>query len=437
MVLEIKTTTANQEINLGYTLGRWTKNLSDQNDPDSSITVNGKLDWGDGSAVISFVGTEGTAAGSKLIHTYAKVGTYAITVGGTVTWFQLGNNMAYGDIQTLYTQPEFAKVLTRVLLPTNNSPIVHIANYAFFNCNKLTYVAPQLIYKCTKIYGVNAMFAHCSSLKSIDANFFSKQSLYFAQDCFCASGLTSVPNGIFANSSEMIYMIGCFRECKNLTTITAGIFKGISNWSYKDGKIQAAYQQKAPDGTVKGNPTLDRMFEGSGVTSIPSNFFDYICYFGRLYKTFKNTKIKTIPSKLFSTFVGTSGNQYDGFPGATSYNEAFMNCTSLTTLPASLFPKVRFDTTNLPKLNYSFESTFRGCTALTAIPSTLFNEVVLSTGGSRNDAVFDNMFNGCTSVSGTLPELWTKYTTKVTHANTFTGCGKASNYSTAQSKNWA
>ena len=410
MILEIKTTAANQKVNLGYNLGSWIEytnvsNTSKETKP--TTTVNGKLDWCDGTAVVSFSGSEGYADSSKLVHTYAKAGKHIIAVGGTINWGGMGyTNTGYGVGQT---EDGLHNFLKSIKLPTSNSPINNINSFGFFNCTQLTSVPAGLIDKCTKSISVIAIFENCP-ITTLDGNFFAKlTSLIDCAEAFCNTKISSINTNWFTKNTKLQCMNLLFKGCVNITSISKDIFKNYPElW------------------------TISSIFAGTSITSIPENIFDGLerSKVTTLGSVFANTKITTFPTNLF-------GRSYLKVVG---YYNIFANCKQLKTLPARMIPSTNGLLKDTNVGGPSLQGTFQNCTALTTIPSTFFDNLP----ASRNrNTTFQQTFYNCSGLT-TLPELWKRWPYPSVHiahpyyhGDCFTGCTKASNLQEAIKQGWA
>ena len=150
------------------------------------------------------------------------------------------------------------------------------------------------------------------------------------------------------------------------------------------------------------------------------------------------TSLGSLPESMFkgagtklstaSTTAGGFGNTFRGCTslvsipaGFFSYNTAistyafyytFYGCTSLVTIPSNLFPNSS-STTN------AFSHTFDGCSSITSLPSDLFQYTSHCTTG-----VYTSTFNDCTSLLAIPESLFNSATALTTTAfnATFMGC---------------
>lgn len=124
-------------------------------------------------------------------------------------------------------------------------------------------------------------------------------------------------------------------------------------------------------------------------------------------------------SNQITDLTATDGTSIQSIPatasgGCTNFRQSFQSCTSLTTMPNTLFDLH----TNIAA--DAFRSTFQGCTSLTTVPSGLFDTAV-----NASTYAFSQTFYGCTSFN-TIPTDLFRYNTLVSGIycfnNTFGTC---------------
>lgn len=140
-----------------------------------------------------------------------------------------------------------------------------------------------------------------------------------------------------------------------------------------------------PGGAVGlGRVTLfNNTFRGTGLTSIPSDIFQFSTQATEFTDTFSFTAITSVPNNLF-----------DNCTQAQIFNSTFNACLSLVSVPNELF---RYNTQVI-----NFSSTFRNNRALTNIPTFQYNTLVTT---------FANIFNMSSTTNGssnwgTVEALW-------------------------------
>ena len=202
-----------------------------------------------------------------------------------------------------------------------------------------------------------------------------------------------------------------FRECSNLTSITADLFKNSPNITvnaFVDTFHTCTNLRSIPINLFRYNTKVTtNAFNCTfcncfALTAIPTNLFRYNTEvsFGAFVSTFYNCRtITSIPDNLFlyNTKVSESG-----------FNTTFGGCTNLTTIPTNLFY------TNM--LCTSFIRTFIGCTKLTINPYIFGNYDInpsLKTTRFNNDKTYNftemfyrDSFTGTAGTAGTPGDFW-------------------------------
>ena len=155
--------------------------------------------------------------------------------------------------------------------------------------------------------------------------------------------------------------------------------------------------------------TFANFMRSSGITSIPSDLFDYSTSATTFSDSFSFTTITSIPSGLFDNNVS-----------ATNFSSCFNNCQSLSSYPSDLFDN------NVNVVNFS--STFRNCRSLTTPLQFTFNTLV---------TVFNNVYNMNATgngMTGTAPALWSRVP-EPSGFRAFYNCVNLSNYASIPA-NW-
>ena len=188
------------------------------------------------------------------------------------------------------------------------------------------------------------------------------------------------------------------------------LYSGIIQWGNVGIRSLNFYGCSNITSIPNGEQGLNRItswnngFRRTGITSIPSDLFDYSSLATEFTDTFSFTPITSVPSGLF-----------DNCTSAVSFNSTFSACLSLVSVPNELF---RYNTSVL-----SFSSCFRNNRALTNIPTFQYNTQV---------TVFSNIFN-MSSVSngssnwGTVETLWSRVPEPL-GTNAFNNCTGITNY---------
>ena len=186
------------------------------------------------------------------------------------------------------------------------------------------------------------------------------------------SNLSTIFPYLGSNDGQYPRFVGTFTGCTNLTSIPNTLFSSL---------------------TGSGESMFSNTFANSGLTSIPSDLFNFngnnvsgadFMFLSTFNGCTGLTGANAIPSNLFSRVI--SGAQY-------LFSNTFAN-SGLTSIPSGLF---NFNGNNVSGANYMFSGTFASCTGLTganAIPSNLFSRV---TSGAQG--LFSDTFGGCSGLT--------------------------------------
>ena len=377
IIFIIKTTKANQVVNLGYNLGRW----ENTDEAAKEIPHCGTVNWDDGSDEYTFTGNEGTSTSSKLCHTYGKASEYRITIKGVIKW-----NKVSTSTSSTSTPNSIREVLKKIEIPENKtSPIYFIDTYAFYYCENLESIPGNLFENCTEVTSFSYCF-YITKITAIPEGLFAKctKATSFSY-CFSSTQITAIPPGLFDKCTQATNFTHCFSSTQ-ITAIPPGLF---------DQCIQVT--------------SFSSCFYITKITAIPEGLFAKCTQATSFVQCFYYTQITAIPPGLF-----------DQCTQATSFADCFGN-TKIITIPEGLFAKC----TQATSFSYCF-----GNTKITAIPSGLF---------ANNNKVnnFTRTFYNCTLVEDNLPALWNTHSTAKNHGGCFYNCTKATNYATAQKVGWA
>ena len=111
------------------------------------------------------------------------------------------------------------------------------AGSMFKNCSDLTSVPENLFANNTEISGFNNSFSYCSGLTTIPENLFANntKATTFEYTLSSCSNLTSVPENLFANNTEVTEFYGTFAGCTGLTSVPENLFANntkATNFTY-------------------------------------------------------------------------------------------------------------------------------------------------------------------------------------------------------------
>jgi hypothetical protein len=161
----------------------------------------------------------------------------------------------------------------------------------------------------------------------------------------------------------------------------------------------------APSGGYAGLSEMvnfSAFMRSTGLSSIPSDIFDYSPNVTTFSNAFAFTSITSIPSGLFDNCVSV-----------VDFSACFSNCTLLSSVPANLFDQ------NINVVTFS--ATFRNCLSVTTPLQFTFNTAV---------SVFSNLYNMSTTsnaMTGTAPELWNRVPAP-SGTDAFRNCINLTNY---------
>jgi hypothetical protein len=169
------------------------------------------------------------------------------------------------------------------------------------------------------------------------------------------------------------------------------LYRSVTQWGDVGVRSINFYGCSNLTSIPNGAPGLGRVtlfnntFRGTGLTSIPSDIFQFSTSALEFTDTFSFTSITSVPNNLF-----------DNCTQAQIFNSTFNACLSLVSVPNELF---RY---NIQAINFS--STFRNNRALTNIPTFQYNTLVTS---------FANIFNMSSTTNGSsswgiVEELWNR-----------------------------
>lgn len=200
-------------------------------------------------------------------------------------------------------------------------------------------------------------FDSCVNLTSIPAGFWP--DVQYAHYLFANCGLlTSAPTGLFDTNTVCQTYAWAF-SYTGIYDLPANLFSSASILDLSAVFSNCTFLQYVPAGTFTGcvNATdIYQMFDGCALLEVPAGLFDD---FGAVtiggYALFNNcTSLTTIPATLFS-----------GMTSVTDLSYSFNLCYALTTIPAGLLDGL----TALENVANMFSST-----GVTEIPAGLFDD---------------------------------------------------------------
>lgn len=260
-------------------------------------------------------------------------------------------------------------------------------DYAFSGCSKLHTVG-HIINSTQYVASTKYMFQNCTSLQNCSD---------FLLDCFLGEEVITVNNSYQITNQSLVFSYkGMFEGCTSLNSpidISTST-KYVEPFKYFES-LEKPNSQNTP---LSASISLDYMYSGSGITqydnlalsppsvyNVTSNYMFSNCpnlvsfTNSRVNLTeaqgmFTNSQNLTTVSGIhfvnaqsaFKDCVSLTTLDNVTFTGNIEY--CFQNCTSLATVPATLFPNDQKDLI----ANYAFKD----CTALTSIPNTLISNTI-------------------------------------------------------------
>ena len=223
----------------------------------------------------------------------------------------------------------------------------------------------------TGTYGLNYTFPEAGEHK-VTIEF--KEDVTDFTSCFAGcSGLTSIPENLFANNTAVTNFGFCFNYCTGLTSIPENLFANntaVTNFGYC-------------------------FYQCSGLTSIPDNLFannTAVTTFGYCFASC--TSLTSIPDNLFATNTAV-----------TDFGYCFVSCSGLTSIPENLFA----NNTAVTDFGYCF----RDCTGLTG-NCPIDNDgtpIYNRSSGKEGYAIveyYSGCFSNCTGLTdyNSIPSSW-------------------------------
>lgn len=275
------------------------------------------------------------------------------------------------SLEDFYTSPEYifenaADFNNRIasILEENNQDL---SKYIFKFTNELedeSIVFPTTIIgtpkeihanKCTSLSGA---FKNCKQLKTITADLFKYcPKVEQFNECFYGCGITSIPLNLFSNCYNVSTYEGCFNFCSVLSELPETLFYTdyTSSTNFNNCFSNCITLKTIPSNfTFGGGGTFESCFLScSNLTSIPENIFS-----GSKFTTsYKNcfascSSLTQLPDYLFKDS-----------PNVTSFSGCFFNCTKLKTVPEHLFYGC--------SMTLDVSQCFYNCKSLTSVPQNL------------------------------------------------------------------
>jgi len=293
------------------------------------------IDWGDGN-----IDTAQTDSDLPFTHEYASgsgTTTPTITIAGTFPRWRFNNG---GDKLKITGVTQWGSVDTISALS------------AFYGCSNLVSIAAGAWSATSWQNGF--LSAGLTSLP--DGCFADNSSCTSAEAIFGITGITTTPDNLFSTFTSCLTFRFAFSSCTSLATVSATTFANCGAVVSMDSTFDTCTALTTVPGALFSDcPLIKGSISGGG-----------------FYHTFENSGTVTIPAGL-----------YDAQTIVQSFVGTYTGCSDLVAVPADLF-KLNVDCISLLVC-------FEGCTSLTIVNSGALEFIVLNVDYSR-------AFNGCTSL---------------------------------------
>lgn len=196
---------------------------------DTNRQYNCIIDWGDNSDLTMIFNKSDY---DRAQHKYAATATYRIKILGIFPQLNIQENNKPYLYQIIQWGNVSFETLNYAFFKCKNlysiaSGIPDLENYisTFGSCTGLTTLPDRLFANCIKSKSFFQTFANCTNLKSLPPRLFKDcYNIESFNLTFQNTGLTSVPEGLFENCSNVTNFVYTFGDCKNLTTLPADLF---------------------------------------------------------------------------------------------------------------------------------------------------------------------------------------------------------------------
>lgn len=314
------------------------------------------VDWGDGKAS-SFSGTI-TWADNMITHEYEEAGEYTVkmygsssaldtiygTMGDTrhmVTDFVAWGDMGFTDLSSGFAGMSFKTIPEgyKNVLPTlaNGSKMDRMFN----GCKNLEVIPADLFEGCGHYTNVNAIFWRCESIKEIPAGLLDPMpELTDASSLFRETGITSIPEGLFANQTKLKNLVNCFADSPKLATIPASLFAPCTQVTNMLGLFENCTSLiTVPEGLFDTNTEVTeagRLFNGcTKLTTVPVGILDNNKKITSVYEMFNGCTLLT-GSSPYTTVNSVNVHLYERadypetFTTPNTIRNCFTGCTGLS-----------------------------------------------------------------------------------------------------------
>ncbi len=331
------------------------------------------IDWGDGKAERF---EQYNAYGTGLSHTYAEAGEYEVRISGRVSQIRSEAMPEAALTNCILAVVQWGNLGTEVLSMRDITSLesvapdtqgafgqIHTFDRTFLRCTGLTELPEGLFAGATAAVTFEATFYGCTGLTTLPDGLFEKCGATTFDSVFAGcTGLTSLPADLFRGCTDAYTFHATFEECTGLTELPEELFAhcpDVINFTAVFNRCTGLTE--LPEGLFAANPRAN--FRGETVYYPGSSYIEERGLFSGC------TGLTELPEGLFAANTQ-----------ASDLSMAFLGCTGLKHLPAGLFAS-NAELTDVT-------STFERCTALEEVPAGLFD------GNTRLEDV-SSLFEGC------------------------------------------
>ena len=141
--------------------------------------------------------------------------------------------------------------LRKIASPTENSfKNITDFSYTFFGCTGLTSIPEDLFANCPNVTKFLYTFDGCTGLTSIPEDLFANcpNVTNFSYTFGSCTGLTSIPENLFVNCPNVTDFLGTFTECTNLTGNAIPLWERVEGYENLDFEDIDAWVESNPWG---------------------------------------------------------------------------------------------------------------------------------------------------------------------------------------------
>lgn len=251
---------------------------------------------------------------SRTYHTYESGGIYQITwIGNLLDWSirRSSTDLATSDYLISIDTPFPRSMEARTFLDA-----------ICYGCEALVSLPPKLFQNCPNLERLNGFCYRCSSLTTIPEKlFWNCHALKSVSRFFMSCDLESLPSDLFAQTPNLEIAAGMISYNPRITSIPHGLLDPLQN--LQRIAFNSLGITTLPNGLFANCPDMENFdqlcLDDSQLTRIPSDLFRYTPSAHSFSGTFSGTAITSIPSTLFSNC-----------PMADNFTSCFSSCGEIT-----------------------------------------------------------------------------------------------------------